>query len=33
MDAMKKMAPLVGAISLPVLIGLVYEQFKKMGAK
>ena len=33
MDAMKKMAPLVGAISLPVLIGLIYDQFRKMGAK
>ena len=33
MDAMRKMAPLVGVISLPVLIGLVYEQFRKMGAK
>ena len=32
-DAVQKMAPLLGAMSLPVLIGLVYEKLKEMGAK
>ena len=32
-DALQKMAPLIGAMSLPVLIGLIYEQLKNMGAK
>ena len=32
-DAVQKMAPLIGAMSLPVLIGLIYEQLKNMGAK
>ncbi len=33
MDAMQKMAPLIGAMSLPVLIGMIYEKLKEMGAK
>jgi len=33
MDAMQKMAPLLGTLSLPVLIGIIYEQLKNMGAK
>ena len=33
MDAMEKLAPLVGTMSLPVLIGLLYEKLKEMGAK
>ena len=32
-DALQKMAPLVGVMSLPVLIGLIFEQLKSMGAK
>ena len=32
-DAIQKMAPLIGVMSLPVLIGLIYEQLKGMGAK
>ena len=32
-DAVQKMAPLLGAMSPPVLIGLVYEKLKEMGAK
>jgi len=32
-DALQKMAPMIGAMSLPVLIGLIYEQLKNMGAK
>jgi len=32
-DAIQKMAPLIGVVSLPVLIGLIYEQLKSMGAK
>ena len=32
-DAIQKMAPLIGVMSLPVLIGLIYEQLKSMGAK
>ncbi len=32
-DAVQKMAPLLGAMSLPVLIGLIYEKLKEMGAK
>ena len=32
-DALQKMAPLIGVMSLPVLIGLIYEQLKGMGAK
>jgi len=32
-DALQKMAPLLGVMSLPVLIGLIYEQLKSMGAK
>lgn len=31
--AMEQLAPLVGVMSLPVLIGLIYEQLKSMGAK
>jgi hypothetical protein len=27
------MAPLIGVMSLPVLIGLIYEKLKEMGAK
>jgi len=33
MDALQKMAPLIGGMSLPVLIGMIYEQLKDMGAK
>ena len=33
MDAMEKLAPLVGTMSLPVLISLLYEKLKEMGAK
>ena len=33
MDALQKMAPLIGVMSLPVLIGMIYEQLKDMGAK
>jgi hypothetical protein len=33
MDAMEKLAPLVGAMSLPVLISVIYEKLKEMGAK
>ena len=32
-DAVQKMAPLLGAMSLPVLIGFIYEKLKEMGAK
>jgi len=32
-DALQKMAPMIGVMSLPVLIGLIYEQLKSMGAK
>lgn len=32
-DAVQKMAPLIGVMSLPVLVGLVFEQLKNMGAK
>jgi len=32
-DAMAKMAPLIATMSLPVLIGMIYEQLTKMGAK
>ena len=32
-DAAKKLAPLVGAMSLPVIIGALYEKLKAMGAK
>lgn len=32
-DALQKMAPLIGVMSLPVLIGIIYEQLKNMGAK
>tara|TARA_B100002019_G_C21035102_1_gene481605 strand:- start:212 stop:670 length:459 start_codon:yes stop_codon:yes gene_type:complete len=32
-DALQKMAPLIGVMSLPVLIGLIYEQLQNMGAK
>ena len=32
-DALQKMAPMIGIMSLPVLIGLIYEQLKEMGAK
>jgi len=32
-DAVQKMAPLLGVMSLPVLIGLIYEKLKEMGAK
>lgn len=32
-DALQKMAPIIGVMSLPVLIGLIYEQLKNMGAK
>ena len=32
-DAIQKMAPLIGVMSLPVLIGLIYEQLRNMGAK
>ena len=32
-QAMEQIAPLVGVMSLPVLIGLIYEQLKSMGAK
>ena len=33
MDAAEQLAPLVGVMSLPVLIGLLYEKLKAMGAK
>ena len=33
MDAVEKLAPLVGVMSLPVLVGLLYEKLKAMGAK
>jgi hypothetical protein len=33
MQAMAQMAPLIGTMSLPVLIGMIYEQLTKMGAK
>ena len=32
-QALEQIAPLVGVMSLPVLIGLIYEQLKSMGAK
>ena len=32
-QALQQLAPLVGVMSLPVLIGLIYEQLKSMGAK
>jgi hypothetical protein len=32
-DVAQKMAPLIGVMSLPVLIGLIYEKLKEMGAK
>ena len=32
-QAMAQMAPLIGAMSLPVLIGMIYEKLKEMGAK
>ena len=32
-DTLQKMAPMIGVMSLPVLIGLIYEQLKSMGAK
>tara|TARA_Y100001963_G_scaffold121541_1_gene170213 strand:+ start:487 stop:1164 length:678 start_codon:yes stop_codon:yes gene_type:complete len=32
-DAVEKLAPLVGVMSLPVLVGLLYEKLKAMGAK
>ena len=32
-DAMAKMAPLIATMSLPVLVGMIYEQLVKMGAK
>jgi hypothetical protein len=32
-DALQKMAPLIGVMSLPVLVGLIFEQLKSMGAK
>jgi len=32
-DALQKMAPLIGVMSLPVLIGIIYEQLKNMGVK
>lgn len=32
-QAMQQLAPLVGVMGLPVLIGLVYEKLKEMGAK
>ena len=31
--AMEQLAPLIGVMSLPVLIGLIYEKLKEMGAK
>lgn len=32
-QAMAKMAPLIGTMSLPILIGMIYEKLKEMGAK
>ncbi len=32
-DALQKMAPMIGVISLPVIIGMIYEKLKEMGAK
>ena len=32
-DAVEKLAPLVGVMSLPVVIGAIYEKLKAMGAK
>ena len=32
-QAMAQMAPLIGTISLPILIGMIYEKLKGMGAK
>lgn len=32
-QAMQQLAPLVGVMSLPVLIGLIYEHLKGLGAK
>jgi|TARA_E500000318_G_C3427599_1_gene159803 hypothetical protein len=32
-DAAKKLAPLVGVMSLPVIIGALYEKLKAMGVK
>jgi hypothetical protein len=32
-DALQKMAPLIGVMSLPVLVGIIFEQLKSMGAK
>ena len=32
-DAVEKLAPLVGVMSLPVIIGMIYEKLKEMGAK
>ncbi len=32
-QAMAQMAPLIGAMSLPILIGMIYEKLKEMGAK
>tara|TARA_R100001510_G_C7511614_1_gene110996 strand:- start:41 stop:562 length:522 start_codon:yes stop_codon:yes gene_type:complete len=32
-QAAEQLAPLVGVMSLPVLIGLIFEQLKSMGAK
>ena len=31
--AMEQLAPLIGTMSLPVIIGLIYEKLKEMGAK
>jgi len=32
-QAIAKMAPLIGTMSLPILIGMIYEKLKEMGAK
>jgi len=32
-QAMAQMAPLIGTMSLPILIGMIYEKLKEMGAK
>jgi hypothetical protein len=32
-QAMAQMAPLIGVMSLPILIGMIYEKLKEMGAK
>ena len=32
-QAVEQLAPLVGVMSLPVIIGMIYEKLKEMGAK